>query len=329
MSEGIVYLAFTEKGKELAGQISTGVGGSVYCTRDAEDFSLYDWTRRMFSEKEALVFIGAAGIAVRAVAPFLDSKARDPAVISVDESGSYIIPLASGHLGGAHSLAKQIASVCGGTAVVTTATDIRGVFAVDSWAKRQGMAVCKTERIKKISSKLLAGNTVTISSPWAVKGDVPEGVVLTQGPADAAVTFRDADALCLIPKCLVLGIGCRRGISQAEMERAFRSFCRERGILEQAVREAASISLKKEEEGLLSFCRSHGWPIRFYSADELRGAQGEFTPSAFVEKTVGIDNVCERSAVLTAGGVLCEKKYTGEGITFAAAFDVPELDWRW
>ena len=330
MRRGIAYLSFTEEGRRLADRLSAALGGETCCARDRADFSLSEWTKEMFSEKEALVFVGAAGIAVRAVAPFLKSKAEDPAVVCLDETGRFVIPLVSGHLGGANGLAGRIAAVCGGDAAVTTATDVRGVFAADSWAKRQGLSVLNPERIKTVSAKLLAGGPVTVSSPFPVEGEPPAGVLLTEGEGDAAVTFRPReDALCLVPRCLTLGVGCRRGTAAEALETAFSRFCGERGVLPGAVGAAATVSLKKDEEGLLAFCREHGWPLSFFSAGELAAAPGDFTPSPFVEKTVGVDNVCERSAVLASGGELIERKYAADGVTFALALTPPRLDWRW
>lgn len=97
--------------------------------------SLKEWTGDSFSSQDALIFVGAVGIAVRAIAPFVKSKAADPACIAVDEKGLYVIPLLSGHIGGANELAEELAQGLGALAVITTATDLNGIFAVDQWAR--------------------------------------------------------------------------------------------------------------------------------------------------------------------------------------------------
>ena len=97
----------------------------------------------------------------------------------------------------------------------------------------------------------------------------------------------------------------------------------------EAVCAAATIDLKKDEKGLLDFCPAHGWSLATYSAGELRQAEGTFTASAFVEQTTGVDNVCERSAVLAAEGPLYEQKHAGGGVTMALAWKPVRLDWRW
>ena len=326
MRETIALTAFTERGRALAERLADALGGSVR----GEDQPLADWTRESFSSCAALVFIGAAGIAVRTVAPYLVSKASDPAVICLDEGGRWVVPLLSGHLGGANALARRIAALTGGEAVITTATDVNGRFAVDLWAKKQGMALLQPERIKNVSAKILRGETVTIDCPWPVAGSAPE-LVRCGTDADAVVSYRKraGSALQLVPRVLTLGVGCKRGTGADALEAAFQTFCTERGIVPEAVECAASIDLKRDEAGLLSFCLSHGWPLRFYSAEELRGVPGEFSASAFVERVTGVDNVCERAAALCAGQSPVERKFARGGVTFALAERQKSYDWRW
>ena len=330
MADKIAIVSFTEKGTALGTRIQKALGGKLCDARREEGFSLADWTRQAFASCDALIFIGAAGIAVRAIAPHVHSKAADPAVLCVDESGRFVIPLLSGHLGGANALARRLAVLTEGTAVITTATDLNGVFAVDLWAKKQGMTVLQPERIKRVSSKILAGETVRIQSPWPIACEAPQLVQLGE-PCDAAVDFRprDDEALQLVPRLLILGIGCRRCITAEQMEAQFVCFCRERHVLPQAIAGAASIDRKQDEAGLLAFCERRGLPLRFFSAEALRAAEGSFSASDFVENTVGVDNVCERSAVLAADGALIEKKYAAGGVTFALAAGTPDWDWSW
>ncbi len=344
MREGIAFLAFTDRGEALAGKLAGVFGGET--ARAGRDLDLETWTEAAFPEKAALVYVGAAGIAVRAIAPFLKHKAEDPAVLAVDETGRYVIPLLSGHLGGANALARELAAVTGGEAVVTTATDLRGVFAVDLWAKRQNMTVRQPERIKTVSAKLLAGRAIRLDCRWEIRGEAPMNVRIlpkaefsseealrkTDHPeTDVLVDYHDAacTALQLIPRVLHLGIGCRRGTGAEALETGLERFCRERRILPEAIRSAASIELKSEEEGLLRFCRKHGWPIRFYTAEELSRAEGSFSGSMFVQTVTGVDNVCERAAVLASGGKLTEPKYAQDGVTFALAEEKASFDWSW
>ncbi len=322
----IAYLSFTERGRALAETLRCALGGEAACTRDG--VKLKDWTAARFSAARALVYIGAAGIAVRAVAPHLVSKVSDPAVIAVDEGGQFVIPVASGHLGGANALSREIARLTGGVAAVTTATDVSGVFAVDDWARTQGCAVTGAGQIKRVSGKLLAGETITVRSAYAIEGEPPERVALTESDApDVWVDIRPHEALTVVPRTLTLGVGCRRGITREILETRFAAFCEQTGILPEAIADAASIDWKESEPGLRAFCANHGWSLSTYTAEELSAVRGEFTASDFVERTTGVSNVCERAAVLSANGALLARKFAGDGVTFALAERPARLNW--
>lgn len=326
----LAYLSFTEKGFALAQRLAGELGGCA--ARCNAPLGLREWTEAQFAAAEGLVFVGAAGIAVRAIAPYVKSKAADPAVVAVDECARFAVPLLSGHLGGANDLARRIAAVCGAVPVITTATDANGVFAVDAWARRQGCRVLGTEKIKRISARLLAGGSISVCSDWPIEGDAPPGVKLAErGPCEVRVSLRAAgpDELHVVPRIAVLGVGCRKGTSCGALEQAFAALVRQSGVCPQAVCAAASIDLKKNEPGLVEFCERHGWPFITCSAEALRAAPGEFTPSAFVQSVTGVDNVCERAAAAVSGGSLLQKKLAGGGVTMALAQKPCTLDWSW
>ena len=209
------YLAFTDTGLALAKRLAAALPGSVArCGQDGT--SLAEWTGVQFVQSDALIFVGAAGIAVRAIAPHCKSKTTDPAVVVVDECGRFAVPILSGHLGGANDLARTIAAVCGAVPVITTATDAHGIFAVDEWAKHQNCMVLEPERIKLVSGKLLAGQPVYYWADIPVTGTVPAGLFPAEAPekADLALTLcPTGQALHLVPRIGVLGIGCKRGTS--------------------------------------------------------------------------------------------------------------------
>ena len=217
------YLAFTDTGLALAKRLAAALTGSVArCGQNG--VSLAEWSSAQFVQSDALIFVGAAGIAVRAIAPHCKSKTTDPAVVVVDECGRFAVPILSGHLGGANDLARAIATVCGAVPVITTATDANGLFAVDEWAKKQNCAVWETPRIKFVSGALLAGKTVRYASPWAIAGTPPAGVAEAEEPsgADFALTMApQGNALHLIPRIGVLGVGCKRGTTAAQLEALF------------------------------------------------------------------------------------------------------------
>lgn len=320
--------AFTEQGERLAEKIAeqmrrdnwdctvTRVGRTGNCT-------LAQFTQTAFESSDALLFVGAVGIAVRAVAPHLNSKASDPAVLSVDELGRFVIPLAGGHIGGGNRLAERIAEQIGATPVVTTATDINGVFAVDSWAVSQKLVVMNPPAIKRVSSALLAGQSVSLFSAFPVSGELPAGVRFAKKEeADVVIDLfppERKEMLFLVPKALVLGIGCRKGISEQAVKAAVEQVLSAHHLPVKAVCGVYSIDLKAEEPGLTSYCKKHGFPFQTFSAEQLAALKGAFSASAFVCGVTGVDNVCERSAVLGSGGTLLVEKQVCHGVTVAAA----------
>ena len=292
--------------------------------------SLADWTAREFARADGLVFVGACGIAVRAIAPHVKDKLTDPAVAAVDEAGRWVVPLLSGHVGGANDLARRIAAFTGGQAAVSTATDVNGLFAVDQWAARQGFTIEDRTAAKAISAALLAGETVGFASEFPVDSPLPKGVTEGEANIGFSVTAKTdplpfgtglrlvPQVLRLVPQVLRLGIGCRRGTTEEAIAAAVDTALAENGFSAKAVAGVGTIDLKKDEAGLLAFCAHRGWKLDCYSAEELLRAEGEFTPSDFVKGVTGVDNVCERSAVM-GGGQLVIRKRAANGVTVAAA----------
>ena len=300
--------AFTERGITLASRLAEFLGGRVNVpARFARegvsviDGTLCDWAGRNW--EGALVFVGACGIAVRAIAPHVTSKLHDPAVIVVDEAGKFVIPVLSGHIGGANELARRIAGFLDAQAVITTATDINSLPAVDEWAVKNDCAIQNPEAVKHISGALLDGHSVGVA------------VTCEDIPAPFPVT------LWLRPRVLVLGAGCNRGTNPAEFEESALDFLKGAGVSVLSLRALASIDLKKDEPAMKAFAEKHGVPFLTFGADELQALQGKFTASETVRHFTGTDNVCERSAVLAAGegAVLVRNKCVYNGVTFALA----------
>ena len=177
-----------------------------------------------FSSMDALIFVGACGIAVREIAPYVKSKKTDPAVVCIDEAGRFVIPLLSGHIGGANALAVELAEKLGATAVVTTATDVRGKFAVDAWAARHGCAISDMGLAKAVSAAILEGD-IPLCSQFPLPSPLQEGTFAGEtGPLSIFIGWRArtpfARTLRLIPRVLRVGVGCRRGISADAVESA-------------------------------------------------------------------------------------------------------------
>lgn len=329
-------IAFTVRGAALAEKIlmmypdSEAAAPQRYCNGAVKPMEndLAGWTEIHFKTGKTLVFIGAAGIAVRAVAPFLKSKLNDAAVICVDERGNYVIPLLSGHIGGANRAAKQLANALGARAVITTATDSRGHFAVDAWAAENNCMIADSSMIKRISAALLDGEAVGFRSEFPVVGELPAGISCN---ADAEygieIAFTSVNpfpiTLHMIPRVIVAGIGCRKGISADMLEHRLRGELSRIGVPIEAVGIVASIDIKAEEQGLIRLCEMLNAEFTTFSAKELMSAEGEFAKSDMALRITGADNVCER-AVVCAGGKIITGKSPADGVTVALG----RLDWN-
>ena len=281
-----------------------------------------DIYRERFSSMDALIFIGACGIAVREIAPYLVSKKTDPAVLCIDEKMQFVIPLLSGHIGGANDLARRLAAALGAAAVITTATDVNGKFAVDAWAAKNECAISSMLLAKKVAAEILERD-VPLVSDFPIKGALPGGIVeKTQGALGIVIGYCTkepfAETLRLTPRVLRVGIGCRRGTAQETIEAAVAAVLSAHQLDPSAVKGVYSIDLKQQEAGLLAACAKHNWPTVFYTAEELRSVPGEFTDSPFVQEMTGVGNVCERAAMRGAEKLLV-KKTAVDGVTVAVA----------
>ena len=293
--------------------------------------SCAQWAQAGFAEADALVFCCAAGIAVRGIAPWVRSKKTDPAVIVVDETGRFAISLLSGHIGGANALAADIAAAIGATPVITTATDLNGLFAVDVFAEKNHLQIESMALAKEVSAALLAGQPVGFRSDVPVRGALPPE--LTAGEAEIGVCVTDdaekapyARTLRLIPRRYAAGLGCRRDKDPAEMERFFLARLADSGVPLRALRCIASVDLKRSEPCLLALAEKYRLPFVTYSASELNALPGEFSGSEFVRGVTGVDCVSERAALLAAGsGTLVVRKTAEEGMTFALAESKEEI----
>lgn len=302
--------------------------------------STKEWAGKQFESADGIIFIGATGIAVRSIAPYVASKKTDPAVLVTDECGKFVISLLSGHLGGANELALQAAEALHAVPIVTTATDLEGKFAVDVFAKKNNCHIFRMKEAKEVSAALLAGEKVGFYSEFPWEGELPDGLVNCCGLRDEnwisenepgtnvqndnqiksasdlfpkvgiAVTIHKnctpfLSTTHVVPQAVALGMGCRKNKEAQAVEKAAFTCLEENQIYPQAVAWLASIDIKKEEPGLLALAEKMGIPFETFSSEELLAVKGEFTASSFVRRTVGVDNVCERSALKAAQDRIC------------------------
>lgn len=269
---------------------------SVRCSNEVKD---------AFSDSQCIIFVGAAGIAVRLSAPYLKDKLTDPAIIVVDEGMNFVIPLASGHVGGANSLSKLIADKLNATPVITTATDVEGVFSIDEFAAANGLFINKRDGIKKVAKKLLNGEAVSI----AFSDDVIVSTVAENS---------DENLLSLLMRPYVVGMGCKRGKAKEEVEQYFLDTIKHLNIDIKNIIAIASIDIKKDEEAFIYLSEKYKIPFVTYTADELNNVEGEFESSEFVAKTVGVSDVSQRAAKKCGGaGTFVLKKDKRNGMTIS------------
>ena len=283
----------------------------------------------LFASHDALIFIGACGIAVREIAPHIKSKLTDPAVVVLDDHARFVIPILSGHIGGANALAELLAARLGAAAVITTATDLAGRFACDSWAVKNGCAISSMKAAKDFSAEILQRD-LPVCSDYPLPAVLPPGLRAgTGGKIGLYIGLQRKEpfeeTLRLVPRLLILGIGCRKGTAADAIRAAAEKALAQENLDGAALAGIASIDIKQNEEGLLSYAKEQHLPLRFYTAEELASAEtpGGFAESDFVRRTVGVGNVCERAAVLS-GGKLLVRKTVSDGVTAALAV----RDWR-
>lgn len=312
------------------------VSEDVKCAGEKDSYtgSLKEWTKEHWKESDALIYVGAVGIAVRAIATFVVSKKDDPAVLVVDELGTYCIPILSGHIGGANELAKMLGEKLGMQAVITTATDLNHKWAVDVFAKKNNLSISNMKLAKNVSADILSGKSVNLAveQEGTVKGHIPEElnlvpdkIRLTEELAQKIhLGIRKNDKytdqeLYLIPKAVILGIGCKKDTPADNIESLVTQVLYDNQIAREAIKLVASIDLKKKEPGLLEYCKKNEIPFQTFSKEELEQVEGIFESSTFVKQITGVDNVCERSAICAGGEKILVHKTAKDGVTVAVA----------
>jgi precorrin-4 C11-methyltransferase len=322
---GVAVLALTPEGSKLAAHIADNLEESSLYLPDREAGSFVEahpFTdfNEIFAEcveKHAgLVCVMATGIVVRLLAPLLKSKEEDPAVVVSDEMGRNVISLLSGHLGGANRLAREVAAITGGREVITTATDVQRKISFDELAKQAGLVIENLDRVKTMSMALLQQGQIGLYDPdkW-LQPHIPQGTGLKilERPEEAEEeglsgwiyvddtlgSFEPPPCLVMRPKSLVVGLGCKRGTRAAEMSAALHKVFEDHQLSLLAVRNLATVELKRDEEGLNELIEAHRWPAVYYSVSELRAPVEVPSPSDKVIEHLGVESVCEKAAILS------------------------------
>jgi precorrin-4 C11-methyltransferase len=345
-------LASTERGVLLADRLCRELEGSaVFSTRPGGAptvqpiASISDFLATSFANYEAFIFVGALGICVRSIAPYVQDKATDPAIINLDDHGQFVQPVLSGHLGGANELARRLARVLGAQAVITTASDLQNIWALDTLAAQFGWQAVPSQPLNQLIS-LFVNNAKTAllldvqdeGTRWLEKTRPPfvdvfynrDEIAWDQYQLALAVTYRPLVApvpmLAFYAPVLHLGLGCSRDIEADLLEASVRTQLAEHGLAIEAVKSINSIDIKHDEVGFLALAERLGVPLLTYPADALN-TQTTPNPSDVVLSKLGVPSVGEAAAQLASGNsnLLLEKQKvtvaSGKKHTLAVALD--------
>jgi len=297
----------------------------------------------VFNQYNGHILIMSTGIVVRIIAPLIQHKTKDPAVVVIDEKGLHAISLLSGHIGGANELALKIAEITAAEPVITTATDINNIPAIDLLAIQKGLIIENPEAIKNVSMAFLNKEKIILHDPYQyLTGTLPASNIILNG-----VDYRIADDtirknrildkiqgvfidyikadipthfLKLRPAILAIGMGCNRNTSMQELKAFFLEVMDMFNLSARSLLNLSTIDIKSDEKGLLDLARILEIPIKFYSRKQLEQVKNIEHPSFMVKKHIGVTSVCEAAAILSAkNGKLIVPKQIKGNVTIAIA----------
>lgn len=352
MIKRVIY--FTDEGEKVKEEIVKLYATDLCLSLDGRKNDARSFIFDGFKYHNPIIFIGALGIAVRMMKDLSQDKLKDSAFIVMDERKRYVIPVLSGHMGGAIELSYDISKRLGSEAVITTATDVEEKFSVDTFARINHLKIKNKEMIKKVSAKVLDGKEIRIAipkdcnfigEPWDKvsiikygQEDVLADVLITEDDSmkdDSLEQCKNKEMLIMNPARYIFGIGVRKGKTFEEINSFFIDNGVSRQWMEDNILYFTSIDLKAKEEGLLNLASFYHTELITFNATELSKLKGDFKESEFVKETVGVSNVCERAAVLLASRLdknfdnkLYKEKTAGNGITFAIT-KIERNSFRW
>ncbi len=308
-TETIALIAATANGERNAAHLALALpGAEVYEGRPRDALA------RAWGECGGIVFFLATGAAVRLIAPLLEDKRTDPGVVCVDDAARFAIALAGGHEGGANDLAERVAETLGAAPVVTTASDATRSPALDSFGSDLGFRIEEGSEAAAVAAALVSGEKVSLVSERRYPvGPLSENVVSDGAPGAPAIVVSDRmedfprPAIVYRPPSLIVGVGCSRGASEAEIISLIRDSLADAGLAEKSVAALASVDVKRDEAGLLAAAERLGVPVRFFSSEELSGFNAP-NPSEVVADAVGTPSVAEAAAMACGSELVVEKR---------------------
>lgn len=317
--------------KELLDNDSTIIRCDIYHKDVKNNFKL------LFYEYDSIIAIMASGILIRSISDLIESKTSDPAVLNIDDNGKFVISMLSGHLGGANKLTNKIAGLIDAIPVITTSTDVNNKLGIDVLANDLYLDIDNTKEILHFNKSILDGKEVslTINSDNGydylykyLNNNTLEMDVsiyfsgrIKNGEIEAEC---DNHKIILIPRNVVFGIGCRRGKSSQEINKAIDIVLEELNMDKSRINYFSSAEIKKDEEGILELSENLNIPVNFVDLDKLKLFKSkDVQESEFVMSKFGIPGVCEPSALITAGydSELIYKKTAFDGVTISVALE--------
>lgn len=295
------------------------------------NFNLHDITKEAMKDSKGIIFISSTGIAVRAIAPFLEGKEKDPGVVVVDLSCKYAINILSGHLGGGNELTYRVSEILNSIPIITTASDNLGIIAPDILAKQNDLVIEDLKKAKYISSLLVDKKVVGIKDDYGLvtigKGYEPISELRNnciwithsikgdfQNNIDMEVDY--SKVLRLIKKDIVIGVGCKRDTPYEKLKEFVSSNLIKYNLDKRSIVNIVSVDIKVNEGGIIKLAENFNCPFNTFSIEEIKTVQDKYEKSEFVLKTLGITGVCEPCVDL-AGAEVIRSKIKYEGMTLA------------
>lgn len=333
----IAIISVSEKGKKLSEKLKSLLNNdSTVILTDTYYKNVKKTMPFLFDKYDAVIAIMASGILIRSIAPLINSKVSDPAILNIDEKGEHVISMLSGHLGGANHLTAKIADLINAKPVITTATDVNNKLGIDIIASDLYLNIENPKSIVVINKAILEGKQIIIEinnnylKKYLENNTLEIDLLIKNNdnlkPSEMIVKYENT-TLKLTERTFVAGIGCRRNKSSNEIENALKKVLNDLNIPLTRLNILSSAEIKKDEKGLIKLADKLNIPIYFIEMDKLKLFKSDIVQSSqFVKSKFGIIGVCEPSAMISAGfdSELIYKKTAFDGVTVSIAVSKKE-----
>lgn len=324
----IALISTTAQGEKLLHQLFELLTEHGHLPEQCSNCSLSGWMMDQFVCRDALIVIGSLNQTTRCAAPALCKYQKAPAILVMDHKATFCIPLLDGEDSSAELLAELISEHIGCVPVLPMSDVATPAFDVAEWAKSQNIIIENPGQIKSISAKLTAGIPVNLLSLVEISGESPKNLHFTSAPSEADVfltvydfTASAPEALRLVPPIITLGVSCRKGVSCEQIEKTVLDVFELSHIHVSAIYQVSCIDTRLEP-GLSDFCEKHRLSLIPYTARQLSAVKIDFRRNQPGVRCSGVENACERAAVLGAGeekAMMLISKTSRNGVTLAAA----------